>query len=131
MTDGLPPILLIEDDEDIRVTTVEFLEMEGFDAVGCPNGKIALAHLELRRHDLPKLILVDLMMPVMDGAGFLEAKNRDPELAEIPCAVMSADSSLPEKCRALGVAHLVRKPVDLDALLSLIQSFVTPSADRS
>jgi CheY-like chemotaxis protein len=122
VTNSLGEILLIEDDEDIRLTMIEFLEMEGIKAEGCVNGEKALEHLNSRRENLPKLILVDLNMPLMDGPAFRRAQMADPEFSQIPCFILSADGNIGSISQELGVNGVIKKPVDLDQLLAVVRS---------
>lgn len=117
-------VLIVEDDEDIRFVTMDFLASEGIRSVGCTNGREALEYLDAHRDGLPKLLLVDLMMPIMDGFAFRKAQAADPQLAKIPFVVMSADSHANEKCEAMGVKDCFRKPVDLNRLIALVQQYV-------
>lgn len=107
-------ILLVEDDTDLREALAEFLADEGFGPVDtAANGAEALRKL----HDGPPpgVILLDLMMPVMDGWAFRRAQLADSQLAPIPVVVLSAADSLPD------VSASLRKPVDLDALSGVLR----------
>ncbi len=107
-------VLVVEDDALIREAVVELLECEGFEAVAAWNGADALRRL--RRHEIaPALILLDLMMPVMNGWQFRAAQLADPELAAIPVVVMSASD--PEGVAADAV---IEKPFEVQALLDAI-----------
>jgi CheY-like chemotaxis protein len=109
-------VLIVDDDPDIREVLAETLEVRGFDVVTAANGADALAVLR----DIsvrPSVILLDLMMPIMDGYGFLEQWRRDPALASIPLAVVTAghgvdDARLGERLpiipKPFNVPHLVR-----------------------
>ena len=120
-------VYLVEDDIDIREATLEFLEMEGIKALGCANGREALTHLKASLHQLPSLLLVDLNMPVLDGIGFREEQLRDPALSQIPCVILSADGKIDAKCEQLKIEQNLRKPIDLDDLMIVIQKFVRPA----
>ncbi len=107
-------VLVVDDDALIRDAVMELLAFEGFVAVGASNGEEALARL--RRDEVaPALILLDLMMPVMDGWQFRAAQLADPDLARIPVVVMSASDPA-------GVAAdaLIAKPFEVGALLATI-----------
>src|SRR5512143_2529015 len=80
-------VLVVEDNIESLHTIVEFLREEGFGAVGAVNGDVALAVLRARL--VPSLILLDLRMPAMDGWEFCRALASDPELADLPIAVLS------------------------------------------
>lgn len=112
-------VLIVEDDFDVRDTLGMTLEAEGYRVEGAANGQEAIERLQ--RADPPCLILLDLMMPVMDGWEFRAAQLRDPTLARIPVVVISADGSVARKASALGVAGYLRKPLDFDALLQTVR----------
>lgn len=114
-------ILVVEDDHDIRVGVRTLLEDEGFRVWTVTNGRSALDALE-RASDPPCLILLDLMLPVMDGWRFAELLRARPRLAGIPIVIMSAyeDPPPPE-----GVVGFLKKPLNAEALLRL----VTPYCD--
>src|SRR5690349_1561300 len=76
------PILIVEDDADLRDMMAQLLLLEGFDAYAVANGREALDYLH--HADAPNLILLDLMMPVMDGWEFRREQQRDPQLAGVP-----------------------------------------------
>src|SRR5580658_4426226 len=80
-------VLIVDDDRDIRETIREVLEVEGYTVETAENGAAALAKL---RHVRPRLILLDLTMPVMDGASFREMQLSDESLAAIPTIVLTA-----------------------------------------
>jgi CheY-like chemotaxis protein len=111
-------VLVVEDDTDLLEAMVGLLQTAGYVAVGAANGHEALASLE--RAGPPCLILLDLMMPVMDGWQFRRRQLRDPTLATVPVIVCSAHDRVEDNKAALGVEHYVRKPLDLEALLDLI-----------
>lgn len=113
-----PRILVVEDDFDIRDTLSQILEAEGYRVSGAANGAEALDALE--RGDMPALILLDLMMPVMNGWQFRTEQLKRPELAEIPVVVISADSGVGKKAEAIGAADALKKPVPLETLLDVV-----------
>ena len=111
-------VLVIEDDVAIRETFAEILELEGLRVVQVENGLAAVRALEggLR----PSLILLDLMMPVMDGFAFRAEQLKNPAWSTIPVLVLSADVRMKEKLDSFkGVAYL-RKPPDIDVLISKV-----------
>lgn len=112
-------ILIVEDDRDIAETLAEILEYNGYEALTAGNGKEALD--KLRQGDrLPRLILLDLMMPVMDGWQFREAQSGDPALASVPVIIVSAHVRAREAAVQLGAVGWLKKPVDLDTLLRAV-----------
>jgi CheY-like chemotaxis protein len=110
-------VLVVDDDKDIRDLLSDALEAEGYEAVSARHGAEALERL---RHLRPDLILLDLMMPVMDGLAFLAAKSRDPALSGIPVIAMTAATWN----RVEGAVTLLKKPFDLDMFLADVARFV-------
>src|SRR5205814_7531087 len=101
---------------------VESLEDAGYGVWAAANGAIALG--ALRALDtLPCLILLDLMMPVMDGAEFLQEMRRDPRLSALPVVVVTADGNATRKAAALGTHGGLKKPVQLNDLLSTVSKY--------
>ena len=113
-------VMVVEDDFAIRETLRELLEDEGYRVTWASNGREALARI---REHAPRLILLDLMMPVMDGWEFRSAQQRDPELANIPVIVISADHALEQKVGDLSPAGWLAKPFELDALLATVHRY--------
>ena len=106
-------VLVVDDDKDIRDLLSEALAGEGYSVVAARHGAEALERLRCRRADV---ILLDLMMPVMDGPTFLDAKNADPVLRDIPVIAMTAAT----RSHIEGAVTLMRKPFDLDIFLARI-----------
>lgn len=115
---GQACVLVIEDDHDIRVSVRSLLEDEGYRVLSVANGLAALSLLE-RADELPDLILLDLMLPVMDGWHFAERLRLNPRFANIPVAIMSAYDNPPPPDGAVG---FVKKPVVAEALLRLVSA---------
>ena len=99
-------ILVVEDDGDVREALVQLLEFEGYRVTSATNGRDAID--QLRAGAAPNLILLDLMMPVMDGPQFRAAQLGDPGLAAIPVIVLSAHSAGREKAAQLGAPAMQR-----------------------
>jgi len=114
-------ILLVEDDRDIRETIADALEDAGYAVEGAVDGLDALERLRSAKR-LPKLILLDLMMPRMNGVQFCEEKRKVPEWAPIPIVVLSADAQAKQKTEACSVASYLKKPVKLNALYETVAS---------
>lgn len=112
-------VLIVDDDPDIRDSITDILELRGYSASAAANGREALARL--REGLRPCLILLDLMMPVLNGWEFRAEQLRDPALAEIPVAVVSGDGSTSDKAARLGTGEYLRKPLELAALLELVE----------
>jgi signal transduction histidine kinase len=113
-------LLIVEDDKDIREALDGLLSMEGYQVAGCANGLEALQYL--RRSPAPDVILLDLMMPVMDGWQFRVEQKKDPALASIPVVALSADNT--PKAAAIDAEAYLKKPVDFDTLLGTIERLV-------
>lgn len=114
-------VLVVEDDLDIRQALLEILEDHGFSAVGARDGAEAL-RLLARATDLPCVILLDLMMPVMDGATFREAQRQDPRLASIPVVVLSAHRDLDWHTDSLDAVSVLRKPPSVRELVDVLRT---------
>ena len=108
-------ILIIDDDNDIREAVHEVLETEGYAVSSFSNGKLALEFLV--KSEVPKLILLDYMMPVMNGSEVLTSLKQDPRLATIPVFIMSAAR---ERRGTEAANGYVSKPIELEDLLKLI-----------
>ncbi|MBF5046270.1 response regulator [Aggregicoccus sp. 17bor-14] len=115
-----PQVLVVDDDADLRQAVCELLEDEGYRVQTAQHGAAALALLRASS-TLPQLILLDLMMPVMDGWQFREAQAADPRLARIPVVVLTASRNLHDS-PPLQVDALAYKPVQLEQLLHLVQA---------
>lgn len=119
-------VLVVDDDPDILEALSEILEAEGFEIRRARNGKEALERLE---PDAPQLILLDLMMPVMDGWEFAQRmRQRPPEIARIPIIVLSADRNVGSKAADLGAVGHLAKPFELNDLLDLVRRSLEPTA---
>lgn len=118
-------VLVVEDNDDIREAVAESLEDAGYGVWLAANGAIAMNALR-ESTDLPFLILLDLMMPVMDGAQFLQEMRGDPRLSELPVVLVTADGSAVTRATALGTHGGLQKPVQLDDLLSTVAKYCQP-----
>jgi CheY-like chemotaxis protein len=114
------PILLVEDDADIAEAISTCLADHGFTVVVAANGREALDTL-LQSAPLPSLILLDLMMPVMDGWQFRAAQSAEPLLSGIPVVLLSAHVNVREAAEKMAVAGWLKKPVELTALLEAVE----------
>jgi len=114
------PVLVVDDDRDIRETLRDLLELEGWPVAVAKNGVEAL---ERMREVRPGLVLLDLFMPVMDGAEVCRRRQGDPDLEPIPVVVISAAPDLDDRLRALRVAGHLEKPVRIEALLDTVARY--------
>jgi CheY-like chemotaxis protein len=112
----MPMLFLIEDEPDIRESLAELLEGEGYEVRTAANGREALKALE--NLPVPGLIVLDLLMPVMNGDEFLQEQRKNPRLANVPVVVLSADN---QRRPVAGVKFQVKKPVELDELLDVLK----------
>jgi CheY-like chemotaxis protein len=116
-------LLVIEDDSSIRESLHSVFSDEGYQVTCAENGKQGLEYLEQAQKDhktLPSLILLDLNMPVMSGEAFLAEQKSRPELRDIPVAVFTAAGG---KVKPVLAEDFVRKPINLDDLLSLVKKY--------
>ncbi len=119
-------VLVVEDDADLREAIRQVLEEEGYRVRSAADGEEALRILE--SEEVPCLILLDLMMPGMNGWEFLERKSRDERLGGCPVVVVSAFLERPPAgLPAFAAPHLkvdgvIRKPLDLDELMDAVAS---------
>jgi CheY-like chemotaxis protein len=113
-------ILIVEDDIDIRDSLRELLEIEGYSVISAANGQEGLDCLARQSAAKIDLILLDLMMPIKDGLTFRAEQQEHPTWSNIPVVVMSADRNAPQKVANLGVMACLRKPVELDVLLGIL-----------
>ena len=121
----MPAVLIVDDDAEIRDALTEFLLDEGYDVLVAGDADAALESLRQRA---PTVILLDLMMPVMDGATFRQRQLADARLADIPVVVMSASSSGRAVSAELKAHAYVPKPIDLDGLLATLRSICAAPA---
>jgi CheY-like chemotaxis protein len=121
-------ILLIEDDTATRDALAGLLRAEGYSVACAVNGKDAID--QLRAGLVPCLILLDLMMPIMNGWEFREQQSQDPVLAQIPFALLSAHWDGAEELAAKAVAQLP-KPLDFDELLPTVARYCSCASPES
>jgi CheY-like chemotaxis protein len=114
-------ILLVDDDGLTRSALAMVLDADGYAIREAANGEEAL---RLLAHGPPPcLILLDLIMPVMDGCAFRARQLRDPALADIPVVVFSAAPDVSRRAAALGVAESLQKPIDPELLLDAVRRY--------
>ena len=114
-------ILVVEDDDELRSALSDSLALEGYRVSTASNGLEALK--SLREGPSPQLILLDLMMPVMNGWQFRSAQKDDPSLAAIPVIVLSAVGNHVQKIEPLDAVAFMRKPFDLELLLQYVDRY--------
>jgi CheY-like chemotaxis protein len=122
---GEPPrILLVEDDFMLRGSLSEFLQSEGYRVESAANGVDALRRLG--RPPRPAVILLDIMLPYMDGLEFRALQRATPSIADIPVIVITAVGVQPEVAKELDLRPPFFKPLDLPGLLAAIDRVCPP-----
>ena len=114
-------VLVVDDDDALRDIVVEAIAEAGFAVDQAENGQIALAKM---RTDAPCVVLLDLMMPVMDGWQVVTEMRADPQLAGVPVCVISAQDRTPPP----PAECILKKPVSLAALVSAVSVYCKPAA---
>jgi CheY-like chemotaxis protein len=112
-------VLVVDDDADIRDSIGDILELRGYQVARAANGREALDRL--RHGPLPCLILLDLMMPVLNGWEFRAQQASDQALASVPVVIISGDGSTDQKAASIGVSEYLRKPLELSAILDVVR----------
>ena len=112
-------VLIVEDDLEIREILCELLADEGYRTVSAANGEEALSVLRERSEQV-HVIVLDLMMPLMDGRQFRSAQLADARLAAIPVVLATAGADAATEAKHLGATAWLRKPFDLDDLLQAV-----------
>jgi CheY-like chemotaxis protein len=114
-----PHILVVEDDRNLREILADALQFEGFEVVSVEHGEAALRHLASGAR--PCVILLDLMMPVMDGWTFRQELLKKDGLSRIPVVVMTAAGA--NRAASIQSDATLHKPLDIDAVLSVVQGY--------
>lgn len=122
------PILVVEDEQDIREAMGSLLEMEGFQVLTAANGSEALRQLR-EPGPRPSLILLDLMMPVMNGWAFIAERDKDPALSPIPVVVVSGMHGTEAAAASLHAVACVRKPLQAETLIDLARRYSSAAPD--
>jgi CheY-like chemotaxis protein len=109
-------VLIVDDEQELRESLEEFLVDHGYAAVSAANGAEALARLEAGAP--PRLVILDLRMPVIDGNELFRRMRADPRLAQVPVVVSTSDPA-----RAPRGVQIMRKPISLSSLLQLVRRY--------
>ncbi len=117
-TDTSKFVLIVDDDPDLLDVTSFVIENEGMAVETARNGEEALELLRAGKH--PELVLLDLMMPVMNGWEFLDEVAKDPSLQGIPVVVLTATA----RTQISGALEVLTKPMDLTALLRVVEHYL-------
>lgn len=113
-------IMVVDDDADVREAITDLLEGHGYAVIPAGNGQEALDELKSSQ-SLPSLILLDVMMPIMDGQAFAAEQQADPELREIPVVVFSAFGAALDQMKDVNAMARLEKPVHADQLLDSVE----------
>jgi CheY-like chemotaxis protein len=113
------PLLVVDDDTDLREALEEVLRDAGFIVLGASNGREALEVLA-RARPLPGLVLLDMMMPVLDGLGFAKEMHAVPEWKHLPIVIFSASAGNAATAQEVGACAYLRKPVDVEVLVDTV-----------
>jgi CheY-like chemotaxis protein len=116
-------ILVVDDDDNAREALSEFLTINGYVVACAENGQAALEQIRTQPAP-PALILLDMLMPVMDGPTFLDRARRDRRIRNLPIVVATSDPSI----EAPGATAVLAKPIKPERLLHVVREFVEPDA---
>lgn len=122
MSDERPLVLVVEDDPDLSEVVSMILAGAGYAPVTARDGREALARM---RATLPRVVLLDLMMPGMNGWELRAVQRSDPALAQVPVIVMTGDGNASGKAAALDASGYLHKPIDVVKLLRAVAEHVT------
>jgi CheY-like chemotaxis protein len=115
------PILVVDDDPDVRQAIVDTLQDEGYQVVESSGGKEALAYL--RSHSPPSLIFLDWNMAPMNAPQFMDEFTSDPAFQGVPVVLVTADVHASQKAATSRYDGFVSKPINLDTLFSIVARF--------
>lgn len=122
-----PLVLVVDDDPDILEAICDILDGEDYRVARARNGAEALERVDAER---PDVILLDLMMPVMDGVAFAKALRQRPADRDVPILVISADGN-PQRAASVNPRGYLAKPFDIDTLLSHVARICRPAEPRA
>lgn len=120
-TASKPKVLIVEDDSELRDEISDLLETEGFETIVAHNGQEALSRL--RDHHDVRAIVLDLVMPVMNGATFRGEQLADPRIAAIPLILLTGREDSQPIAKALEANRCLQKPFSGEALLQVLSEF--------
>jgi CheY-like chemotaxis protein len=124
---GVSRVLIVEDNDDLRLLLGDVLDDAGFEVEAARDGAEAL---ELARTWQPAAIVLDLMMPVMDGAAFLRERQALPWLATVPVLVLTAHQFHHRVLDGLAPTAVIRKPYDVDDLIAAVHELCDGETGR-
>ena len=120
-----PSVMVVDDDHDILDAVSVALEDRGYEVFPVASGEQALLQLRI---DRPDLILLDLRMPGMSGPEFRAQQLKEPDIADVPVVILSADASIERIAASLKVSGHLRKPITLQALREMVARFAKSGA---
>lgn len=120
-------LLIVDDDEDIVDTVRMVLSRRGWQVEAAPDGAVGLERLRGGLH--PEVVLLDLMMPGINGWQFCEELRREPALSQIPVVVISGAGDVGEKARSIGAVGHLRKPFELSELYEAVESATSAGSE--
>jgi CheY-like chemotaxis protein len=123
-------VLVVDDQDSIRDVVIAILEYAGYQAAGAVNGRDAIDCLKNNQGRF-RLVLLDVMMPLMNAWDVLYEVRQDPTLAAIPMILMTAGSNARQKAMEQGAAGYLPKPIDIDALLDTVEYYYAKSQPDS
>ncbi len=123
---AIADVLVVDDEPDLRATTVRILADAGYSVVACSNGREALNYLASCGDRMPAVIVLDLMMPIMDGWQFCAEQRMDPRLTDIPVVVVSAVLDTAAAPPATRANAYLEKPIDPTELLEAVRTCCEP-----
>jgi CheY-like chemotaxis protein len=122
-----PRVLVVDDERPIRDVVAEALGESGYEVETAPNGAEALQQIARWR---PDVVVLDLMMPVLDAAGFIHLLRLNPSSADLPIIILTAAYEPYEAARRLGATACVTKPFKLEELLTAVEHAAASGALR-
>jgi CheY-like chemotaxis protein len=114
-------VLVVEDHAGVRDALADLVELEGYEVSTAADGKEALRYL--RNNPAPRLILLDLVLPGTTGWEVAAELSANPELSSIPVVLLSGTDDVEEQARILGVTGFLRKPIDPDILIQVLEMY--------
>lgn len=115
------PILLVDDEPDLRECIADFLETEGYKVIQAENGKVALNLLKTGIK--PSVVLLDYMMPIMDGKAFCEVFSKDSSINSIPVILLTAAKVTEETLKQMNLRDQLMKPIQIEKFLETIAKY--------
>jgi CheY-like chemotaxis protein len=122
-SEGAAMLLIVDDDRLLREALLDFLASQGHTVHQAANGREAIDWFK-GHETFPGLIFLDLLMPVLDGWGFLLERRQNPAIEIIPVVVMSGSLGIADRAKAAGAVHVMRKPFGTEELLPVIEQFL-------